>query len=84
MKTLQQYKEHFNIPHKELQKIKNPPMLAGILKNAVSTFGLDDYFTRNDSDYYGCAGTYKGNPCSMAQYVLIKYGQSAHDFMMGK
>jgi len=39
----------------------------------------DAVFSRYDADYDDKEATYKGKPCSMAEYVKLKFGQKALD-----
>lgn len=43
----------------------------------IDIIKLDKTLSRNDPDYNGSICRYKGNPCSMSEYVLQKYGTEA-------
>lgn len=48
----------------------------------IDIIKLDEEFNRRDPDYNSQECTYKDKKdISMSEYILLKYGQKAHDFI---
>ena len=64
--------ENFNPEFFEL--LRCDYMLACFGLFAIDIVGLDQTFSKIDADYDAEKATYQGRPCSMREYVQIKYG----------
>jgi hypothetical protein len=42
---------------------------------SIDIIALDEKLSKEDPDYNGEKCTYKGNTCSLAEYISIKYGE---------
>ena len=66
----------------------NPPidmmltMVRGSNKAVLDVIKLDDEFNNRDSEYDADKCTYKGEKdISPSKYILLKYGEEAHNFI---
>jgi len=47
----------------------------------IDIIKLDEFLSHNDPEYDNETCTYKGKDCSMTEYITLKFGKEANDYI---